>query len=192
LLFTSSSAVYTDQEGLLYTEESPTVAPGNPRVDRLLDAEAAVMDAGGSIMRLAGTLRHAPISLSPPPLRAVLQVLFVQGVLGQRKPNQAWFGCVSRAVHLAARCTHLLPQGGLGGGATGRSIESDPLRGERALAPSPRPTWLQGASPWTRRSHTSVPTLPHRSFPPYTSPCGSCRACLPGAGWRACECGGSF
>lgn len=54
LLFTSSSAVYTDQQGLLYTEDSPTVAPGNPRVDRLLNAEAAVMDAGGSIVRLAG------------------------------------------------------------------------------------------------------------------------------------------
>lgn len=57
-VFTSSSAVYSEEQGVVYREDSPTVTPGNPRVDRLLDAEAVVLEAGGCVLRLAG-LYHA-------------------------------------------------------------------------------------------------------------------------------------
>ena len=52
-VFTSSAGVYAEQDGGIVTEGSPT-APPTPRTQKLLDAEAAVRDAGGSVVRLAG------------------------------------------------------------------------------------------------------------------------------------------
>ena len=40
--------------------------PGNPRVDRLLNAEAVVRDAGGSVVRLAGAPRAPTLPLVSP------------------------------------------------------------------------------------------------------------------------------
>jgi len=58
-VFTSSSAVYPEQQGVVYTEDSEVVARGaSERVDRLLDAENVVLSRGGSVVRLAG-LYHA-------------------------------------------------------------------------------------------------------------------------------------
>lgn len=55
LVFTSSSAVYSEKQGVVYTEESETVeASGSPRAAKLLAPEAAVLAAGGCVMRLAG------------------------------------------------------------------------------------------------------------------------------------------
>lgn len=43
-----------DASGSTVTEQSPTGDPSNPRVARLLSAEAAVLEAGGCVLRLAG------------------------------------------------------------------------------------------------------------------------------------------
>lgn len=54
-VFTSSSAVYANEAGEGCDEDSPVYEIGtNPRVDRLLKAEKVVLDAGGSVCRLAG------------------------------------------------------------------------------------------------------------------------------------------
>jgi len=59
LMFTSSTAVYTEDPAILYTEDSPQVdREQNPRAARLMDAEELVMAAGGCAVRLAG-LYHA-------------------------------------------------------------------------------------------------------------------------------------
>jgi len=52
-VFTSSAGVYAEDDGGVVDEASP-VQRGNPRVDRILDAEAACLAAGGSVVRLAG------------------------------------------------------------------------------------------------------------------------------------------
>ena len=56
LVFTSSSAVYADTlDAAVTTEETPTIPLGSsPRSDVLLRAEAAVLAAGGCVLRLAG------------------------------------------------------------------------------------------------------------------------------------------
>ncbi|MCZ7586161.1 MAG: hypothetical protein M5R36_24140 [Deltaproteobacteria bacterium] len=51
-LFTSSSAVYDTPDGGVITETSPTRR--NERTEKLLAAEHTVLDAGGSVVRLAG------------------------------------------------------------------------------------------------------------------------------------------
>jgi len=54
-VFTSSSAVYADSDGLACDERTPALALGaSPRADGLLKAEAAARDAGGAALRLAG------------------------------------------------------------------------------------------------------------------------------------------
>lgn len=54
-VFTSSAALYDVHDGEGATEVSPIVARGtSPRTDRLLDAERAALDAGGSVVRLVG------------------------------------------------------------------------------------------------------------------------------------------
>mmetsp|Transcript_40925 Transcript_40925/g.49667 ORF Transcript_40925/g.49667 Transcript_40925/m.49667 type:complete len:370 (+) Transcript_40925:234-1343(+) len=59
LVFTSSTGVYSNDTSFVYTEESPTIPAGtSPRVDKLLDAEAAVKECHGCVVRLAG-LYHA-------------------------------------------------------------------------------------------------------------------------------------
>ncbi|GAQ92467.1 hypothetical protein KFL_010200030 [Klebsormidium nitens] len=55
LLFTSSTGVYPQDDGSFVDETSPAATPGaSPRLDRLLAAEAAVLGAGGCVVRLAG------------------------------------------------------------------------------------------------------------------------------------------
>jgi len=54
-VFTSSSAVYKNEDGAACDETSEVYALGeSPRVDRLLNAEKVVLDAGGVVCRLAG------------------------------------------------------------------------------------------------------------------------------------------
>ena len=58
-VFTSSTAVYAGKDGEECDESTPEFAVGeNPRADRLLQAEAAVLEAGGCVVRLSG-LYHA-------------------------------------------------------------------------------------------------------------------------------------
>ncbi len=58
-VFTSSTAVYACADGEQCDESTATFAVGeNPRADRLLQAEAAVLAAGGCVVRLSG-LYHA-------------------------------------------------------------------------------------------------------------------------------------
>ena len=58
-VFTSSTAVYASKDGEECDESTAEFAVGeNPRADRLLQAEAAVHDAGGCVVRLSG-LYHA-------------------------------------------------------------------------------------------------------------------------------------
>lgn len=58
-VFTSSTAVYAGKDGEECDESTPEFAIGeNPRADRLLQAEAAVLEAGGCVVRLSG-LYHA-------------------------------------------------------------------------------------------------------------------------------------
>jgi hypothetical protein len=156
------------------------VPPGNPRVDRLLNAEAVVRDAGGSVVRLAGAPRAPTLPLVSPvgnytgcclwprsdrcslaelrsPRRSSSRPHATLSYLGLssnhlsarasafRHDGMAAYecgrslvldvagGCTRRAVHLAAGCTHVLPQGRLRGGAPGRAAESHPLRGERSM-----------------------------------------------------------
>lgn len=55
LVFTSSSAVYAEDDGGEVAETSAVVATGvSPRVDRLRAAEEAVLAAGGCVARLSG------------------------------------------------------------------------------------------------------------------------------------------
>ena len=56
LVFTSSSAVYADTEDAAVTTEATATLPlgASPRADPLLRAEAAVLAAGGCVLRLAG------------------------------------------------------------------------------------------------------------------------------------------
>eukprot|EP00244_Chara_vulgaris_P001755 TRINITY_DN1286_c0_g1_i3.p1 TRINITY_DN1286_c0_g1~~TRINITY_DN1286_c0_g1_i3.p1 ORF type:complete len:415 (+),score=67.58 TRINITY_DN1286_c0_g1_i3:209-1453(+) len=63
LLFTSSSAVFDVPDGGLCLEDAPLIAKGvSPRVDRLLNAEEAVLSVGGNVVRLAGlySLKRGP------------------------------------------------------------------------------------------------------------------------------------
>ncbi|KAJ6848566.1 uncharacterized protein M6B38_275115 [Iris pallida] len=54
-LFTSSTSVYDCSNNGLCNEDSPLVPIGrNPRIDVLLKAENAVLEVGGTILRLAG------------------------------------------------------------------------------------------------------------------------------------------
>ncbi len=54
-VFTSSTAVYAGKDGEPCDESTPQFEIGeSPRADRLLKAEAAVLAAGGSVVRLAG------------------------------------------------------------------------------------------------------------------------------------------
>ena len=54
-VFTSSSAVYPDTDGLACDERTPALALGaSPRADGLLRAEEAARAAGGAALRLAG------------------------------------------------------------------------------------------------------------------------------------------
>ena len=54
-VFTSSSAVYADTDGLPCDESTPALPLGaSPRADGLLKAEAAARQAGGAALRLAG------------------------------------------------------------------------------------------------------------------------------------------
>eukprot|EP00475_Leptophrys_vorax_P005529 TRINITY_DN13339_c0_g1_i1.p1 TRINITY_DN13339_c0_g1~~TRINITY_DN13339_c0_g1_i1.p1 ORF type:complete len:358 (+),score=-8.77 TRINITY_DN13339_c0_g1_i1:63-1136(+) len=54
-VFTSSSAVYAVNDNSFCPEGAPTVAEGvSPRVDVLLKAERAALEAGGNVVRLAG------------------------------------------------------------------------------------------------------------------------------------------
>ncbi|XP_066161571.1 uncharacterized protein [Oryza sativa Japonica Group] len=54
-LFTSSTAVYDCSDNGLCSEDSPCVPIGrSPRTDVLLKAENAVLEAGGSVLRLVG------------------------------------------------------------------------------------------------------------------------------------------
>ncbi|CAI7796772.1 unnamed protein product [Closterium sp. NIES-54] len=54
-LFTSSSAVYAVSDNSFCPEGAPTVPLGaSPRVDVLLKAEGAALEAGGNVVRLAG------------------------------------------------------------------------------------------------------------------------------------------
>lgn len=58
-VFTSSGGVYTVEDGSACDEGAPTAKLGdNERTDRLLAAEAAVLEAGGNVVRLVG-LYHA-------------------------------------------------------------------------------------------------------------------------------------
>ncbi|KAL4418741.1 hypothetical protein ABPG77_006414 [Micractinium sp. CCAP 211/92] len=58
-VFTSSAGVYTVEDGSACDESAPTAKLGdNERTDRLLAAEAAVLEAGGNVVRLVG-LYHA-------------------------------------------------------------------------------------------------------------------------------------
>lgn len=51
-VFTSSAGVYAEDSGGVVTEGSPTGS--GPRSERLLNAEKAVVEAGGTVVRLAG------------------------------------------------------------------------------------------------------------------------------------------
>jgi len=54
-VFTSSAGVFSVNDGSTCDESSPVVPMGaNPRTDALLQAEQAVLDAGGCVMRLVG------------------------------------------------------------------------------------------------------------------------------------------
>ena len=54
-VFTSSAGVYAVEDGSHCDESAPLVALGsNPRTDALLNAEQAVLDAGGCVVRLVG------------------------------------------------------------------------------------------------------------------------------------------
>lgn len=58
-VYTGSAAVYDVDDGTQCNEDSPLVPRGaSERTDRLLDAERAVLEAGGCVLRLAG-LYHA-------------------------------------------------------------------------------------------------------------------------------------
>lgn len=58
-VFTSSAGVYAQEDLSLVNEDSPTVPLGaNDRTDRLQNAENAVLEAGGTVVRLVG-LYHA-------------------------------------------------------------------------------------------------------------------------------------
>lgn len=51
-VFTSSAGVYEEQQGNVVTEESPVAS--TPRTAKLLEAEAKVTAAGGTVVRLSG------------------------------------------------------------------------------------------------------------------------------------------
>jgi hypothetical protein len=54
-VFTSSAGVYAVEDGSACDENAPLVPLGaNPRTDALLNAEQAVLDAGGCVVRLVG------------------------------------------------------------------------------------------------------------------------------------------
>eukprot|EP00884_Botryococcus_braunii_P000641 jgi/Botrbrau1/10578/Bobra.0358s0001.1 len=57
-VFTSSAGVYAEDSGGPITEESALAPAGNPRLDPLKEAESAVLERGGNVVRLAG-LYHA-------------------------------------------------------------------------------------------------------------------------------------
>ena len=53
-VFTSSAAVYAVEDGSACDEDSPVIPLGNERTDKLLRSEEAVLNAGGSVVRLVG------------------------------------------------------------------------------------------------------------------------------------------
>ena len=68
-VFTSSTAVYAGKDGEECDESTPEFAVGeNPRADRLLQAEASVLEAGGCVVRLSGLSRPGarPCTSCPP------------------------------------------------------------------------------------------------------------------------------
>lgn len=54
LVFTSATSVYGDAEFDTVNEDTPTVDLGTEKQQRLLKAEASVIEAGGTVLRLAG------------------------------------------------------------------------------------------------------------------------------------------
>mmetsp|Transcript_9081 Transcript_9081/g.39960 ORF Transcript_9081/g.39960 Transcript_9081/m.39960 type:complete len:268 (-) Transcript_9081:196-999(-) len=54
LVFTSATSVYGDAKFETVNEDTPTVDLGTEKQQRLLKAEASVIEAGGTVLRLAG------------------------------------------------------------------------------------------------------------------------------------------
>lgn len=93
LVFTSSSSVYAQQDGELVTEQSPAV-PDRATGEILLEAEKAILGAGGVVARLAGIYG---------PGRSVLLRKFLEGEAvieedGRRHINQIHRDDAARAI----------------------------------------------------------------------------------------------
>lgn len=93
LVFTSSSSVYTQQDGEPVTEESETI-PDRATGEVLLEAEKVILDAGGVVARLAGIYG---------PGRSVLLRKFLEGEAvieedGRRFINQIHRDDAARAI----------------------------------------------------------------------------------------------
>ena len=97
LVFTSSTSVYAQTDGLWVTEESPTI-PQRETSSLLLDAEQITLAAGGVVVRLAGIYG---------PGRSVILRKFLAGEAvieddGRRFLNQIHRDDAARAIyHLA-------------------------------------------------------------------------------------------
>jgi len=113
-MFTGSSAVYSESPDILYTEGSETVPAGkSPRVDRLLQAEAAVLEAGGCVVRLAGLytaqrgahMYYLKVKEVPTRPDALLNLIHYQdaaslcaAVLASGAKGQVFMGCENNPV----------------------------------------------------------------------------------------------
>lgn len=97
LLFTSSTSVYSQTDGSVVTEESPTI-PDRETGRLLLEAERVTLDAGGTVARLSGIYG---------PARSVILKKFLAGEAvieedGRRFLNQIHRDDAARALlHLA-------------------------------------------------------------------------------------------
>lgn len=117
-MFTSSSAVYSESPDKLYTEESETVPAGaSPRVDRLLEAETAVLEANGCVVRLAGLytaqrgahMYYLKVKEVPSRGDALLNLIHYEdaaslctAVLSSGRKGQVFMGCDNNPVAKAA------------------------------------------------------------------------------------------
>ncbi|KAJ8900842.1 hypothetical protein NDN08_000141 [Rhodosorus marinus] len=54
MVFTSATSVYGDAAFEIVNEDTPTIDSGTEKQQRLLKAEASVIEAGGTVLRLAG------------------------------------------------------------------------------------------------------------------------------------------
>ncbi|GJP46430.1 hypothetical protein CLOM_g5717 [Closterium sp. NIES-68] len=113
-LFTSSSAVYAVTDNSFCPEGAPTVPLGSsPRVDVLLKAEGAALEAGGNVVRLVGLytmergahtywLRQGTVDLRPDHILNLISyedaASLCVAILAARKRGRVFMGCDNHPV----------------------------------------------------------------------------------------------